>query len=166
MISKVQSYFIDYPAEARVWVFMAERSLTIPEMLVVDTYLQQFVPQWKAHGDALKADFELIDNQFVVIAVDETPAAATGCSIDSMTRFIKEIERKLGISFSNRMLISYIENDQIATESLANFKQKVKEGSITKNTIVYNNSVSNLSDFWDHWKEPIQDSWAANLLPD
>ncbi|MGI9526236.1 MAG: ABC transporter ATPase [Weeksellaceae bacterium] len=165
MISKIQSYFLDYPSQSRVWIFMGERSLSMPEQEVVKTYLNQFIPQWKAHGDALKAGYELIDNQFIVISVDETPAAASGCSIDSMTRFIKEIENKLKLSFTDRMLISYIDNDKIVTDKLATFKEKVKNGELKENTIVYNNSVSNLSDFWDHWQQPLHKSWAAPLLP-
>ncbi|MXV37952.1 ABC transporter ATPase [Flavobacteriaceae bacterium Ap0902] len=165
MISKVQSYFLDYPSESKLWVFMAERPLMAAELDVVKVYLNNFIPQWQAHGDALKAGFELIDNQFIVITVDETPAAASGCSIDSMTRIIKEIENKLGIRFTDRMLISYVEDGQLNTVKLSEFKQRVKNGEISKNATVYNNSVSNLSDFWDHWKQPIIESWAASLLP-
>ncbi|MDO5655881.1 MAG: hypothetical protein Q4G27_07050 [Flavobacteriaceae bacterium] len=164
MITKTQSYFLDYPAEAKVWIFMAERSLTQVESDVANSYLTQFVPQWKAHGDALKAGYELIDNQFIVVAVDETPAAASGCSIDSMTRIIKEIEQKTGVTFTDRMLIGYRENETIQTEKLPNFKAKVKSGEIGPETIIYNNSVTRLNDFWDSWEQPLQNSWAKNWI--
>lgn len=165
MINKVQSYFTDFPSTSKLWVFMAERELSPEEKELTIKNMNLFIPEWKAHGDELKAGFELINNQFIVVSVDETPAAASGCSIDSMTRFIKEIEKALGISFTNRMLVSYIENDKTFTEKLPTFKEKVKNGEIKENTIVYNNSVSNLSDFWDNWMQPIQESWAAPLLP-
>ena len=163
MLTKVQSYFIDYPSESKIWIFMAERPLNLVETDVVHTYMRQFIPQWKAHGNALKADFEFIDNQFLVVIVDETPAAASGCSIDSMTRFVKEIEKKLGISFTNRMLVTYKENGEFITEPLSKFQKRVHQGEIAENTIVYNNSVSTLSDFWDQWQLPLAKSWAKDL---
>ena len=166
MITKVQSYFLDYPAESKLWIFMAERALTLVEQDVVKTYMTQFVPQWKAHGNALKAGYELVENQFLVVVVDETPAAASGCSIDSMTRFVKEIEKKLGVTFTDRMLITYQENGEFVTEKMATFKSRVKNGELSENTLVYNNSVSNLSDFWDNWEQPLQESWAKSLLPE
>lgn len=165
MITLVQSYFRDYPAESRLWVFMAERKLDEVETKVIKTYMDQFMPQWNAHGNALKGGYEWIFDQFLVIAVDESPAAASGCSIDSLTRYIKLIEDKIGTSFTDRMLVSYFENDQMKTEKLFDFKKKVKNGDIAKNTIVFNNSVSNLSDFWDNWQQPLDQSWAANLVP-
>lgn len=165
MITKVQSYFLDYPSESKIWIFMAERSLTMTERDVVTTYMTQFIPQWKAHGNALKAGFELIENQFLVVIVDETPAAASGCSIDSMTRFIQEIEKKIGVSFTNRMLVTYIENNEFVTEPLLKFKQRVKCGELAENTIVCNNSVATLSDFWDNWQQPLAESWVKDLVP-
>ena len=107
----------------------------------------------------------LIDNQFLVVIVDETPAAASGCSIDSLTRYIKLIESKLELSFTNRMLITTEQNNQKHTLPLSEFKQNVKAGKYESDVIVYNNSVSTLSDFWDKWKQPLKNSWAAKLLP-
>lgn len=165
MITKVQSYFLDYPAESKLWIFMAERQLSGVEADVVKTFMTQFVPQWKAHSDALKAGFELIEDRFLVVVVDETPAAASGCSIDSLTRFIKEIESKTGVSFTNRMLVTYQQNSEFITNSLSDFKKKVKNGQLADDTIIYNNSVATLSDFWDNWEQPLNKSWAATLLP-
>lgn len=165
MITKTQSYFLDYPAEAKLWIFMAEKPLNVPEQEVVTTYMTQFVPQWKAHGNTLQAGFELIENQFLVVVVDETPAAASGCSIDTLTRFVQEIEKKIGISFTNRMLVTYQENSEFITEKLSVFKNRVKNGELAENTLVYNNSVSNLNDFWDNWEQPLAESWAKGLLP-
>ena len=163
MITKIQSYFLDYPAEAKLWIFMAERTLNKVETDVVIMYMTQFIPQWKAHGDALKAGYELIKNQFIVVTVDETPAAASGCSIDSLTRFIKEIEQKTGVIFTNRMLVAYRENDIIKTDKLSDFRQKVKSGEIKDDALIYNNGVATLNDFWDNWEKPLKESWAKSL---
>lgn len=158
MITLVQSYFGGYPAETKLWVFMAERKLDEVESKVLNTYMQQFIPQWHAHGSALKAGYELIYNQFIVVAVDESPASASGCSIDSLTRYIQMIESKLKISLTDRMLVGYETESGIKTEKLAAFKTKVKNGEMNKNTIVFNNSVFSLNEFWEHWQKPLEES--------
>lgn len=164
MISKTQSYFIDYPAQAKLWVFMAEHPLNDAEQEFVKHNMNRFIPQWQAHGNALKAGFEVIENQFLVVVVDENQASASGCSIDAMTRFVKEIEKELQLSFTNRMLVTYQENNSFKTVKLAEFKNKVKNGELTAKTIIYNNSVANLSDFWDNWEQPLSKSWAKGLM--
>lgn len=165
MITLVQSYFVGYPAQSKLWVFMAERKLNTVEKKVVNTYMQQFIPQWHAHGSALKAGYELIYDQFLVVAVDESPASASGCSIDSLTRYVQMMESKLGISFTDRMLVGYETENGIETEKLSEFKAKVKNGELSGDTVIFNNSVFSLNEFWDEWQQPLDKSWAANLLP-
>lgn len=165
MITLVQSYFRDYPAEAKLWIFMAEKKLDTGEGKVISAYMNDFLPEWNAHGDALKAGFEVIYNQFLVVVVDESPASASGCSIDALTRYIQMIEGKIGVSFTNRMLVNYMIDSENHIAKLSDFKTKVRNGELPENTIVFNNSVSNLSDFWDEWQQPLVESWAASLLP-
>ena len=98
MITLVQSYFRDFPAESKLWIFMADRKLEEVESQVLTFHMDQFMPQWNAHGSEIKAGYEIIHHQFLVVVADESSVTASGCSIDSLTRFVKMIEEKIGIS--------------------------------------------------------------------
>ena len=70
------------PDDARVWVFAAERALTPDEADAVLRTVDGFLGVWAAHGHPLTSGRELRESRFLVIAVDEAAAGASGCSID------------------------------------------------------------------------------------
>ena len=164
MITKNKSYFLDYPEDSRLWIFMGERSLNQAEEDFAKQALIEFMSQWNTHGAELKADFEIINNQFIVVLADQTSIVASGCSVDSLTRYIKHIEKELNVSFTNRMLIGYEDSGKIMTSNLLDFKAKIKSNEITPDTIIYDNSVHSLFDFREKWCLPLKDSWAKRFL--
>ena len=90
------------PDHSRVWVYQANRPFTAPEKQAIQDYLAPALTQWAAHGAGLNASFEIRFQQVIVIAVDETVNAASGCSIDASTRWFKEMGINLGIDFFDR----------------------------------------------------------------
>ncbi|HSH65747.1 MAG TPA: ABC transporter ATPase, partial [Bacteroidia bacterium] len=85
------------PSDSRLWVYQSSKLLTDTD---VDKLMQQgksFVESWTAHGAALKASFDIVYKRFIVIAVDEKQAQASGCSIDKSLAFIQSIEQEYGL---------------------------------------------------------------------
>ena len=94
--------FEQMPDHSRVWVYQANRSFSAAEIQAIQDYLIPSLSQWAAHGAGLNASFEIRFQQVIVIAVDETINAASGCSIDASTRWFKEMGASLGIDFFDR----------------------------------------------------------------
>ena len=90
------------PDHSRVWVYQANRPFSASETQAIENYLAPALTQWAAHGAGLNASFEIRFQQVIVIAVDETVNAASGCSIDASTRWFKEMGAELGIDFFDR----------------------------------------------------------------
>jgi len=149
--------------DSRIWIFQANRKFSIEEKENITNKLNNFIGDWNAHGAELLAGFDLPYDQFIVVAVDENQAAASGCSIDKLTKLVREIDADYSLDLLNRMLVSYETNEKILIEKLPTFKQKVKEGAI-KNVNVFNNGISSLKDFKQNWLVPLEDSWAKTLL--
>ena len=76
---------------ARVWVHVTNRRMTLDEARAVQSHLDEFVAGWKAHGDLLKAQAAVVHGWMVILAVDERPQQATGCSIDASVSALKQI---------------------------------------------------------------------------
>ncbi|MEL6976420.1 MAG: ABC transporter ATPase, partial [Bacteroidota bacterium] len=70
------------PDESRVWIYQSNRSFTEAEITEIKEGLAQFLTQWTAHGSELKAGFTIKYKRFIVIALDQSLAGASGCSID------------------------------------------------------------------------------------
>jgi hypothetical protein len=96
------------PDDSRVWVYAASRSLTHEEVEWIQSRLNEFVAKWSTHGAKMTADACILANHFVVIAVDEAQLTASGCSIDSSVRLMKELGQNLLIDFFDRLKV-YIE---------------------------------------------------------
>src|SRR5690625_7694503 len=77
--------------------------------------LEHFMGEWNAHGDSLTAAYAIPYNRFIVIANDETKVPVSGCSIDTLSHLIKEIEDKFQLGLLNRMLVSYAIGEEIIT---------------------------------------------------
>ena len=105
---------------------MADRSFDGTESDYIQSKLDEFVTvHWKSHGAKLDASGILINNQLIVLSVDDNSLGASGCSIDSSVKFIKELGTELKVDFFNRMyvLISNGEETQrVHISDLSNYK--------------------------------------------
>jgi hypothetical protein len=154
--------YIDFdqlPDEARVWVYQANRSLTNDEIGTVQKLLQSALTQWAAHGQALLASAEVVDNRFVVVGVDEGYNLPSGCSIDSSIRTLQEIGRQTGIDFFDRSAAVIAETGAVQTFALPVIKAAVTEGLIRTDMLMVNTLVKTKAEFKTNWQVPVADSW-------
>ena len=84
--------FEEIPDHARVWIYQANRPLSDTETQQAQQWGRQFVEQWAAHGQGLRASVTVLHHHFLVIALDEQHHAASGCSIDSSVGFVRILE--------------------------------------------------------------------------
>lgn len=156
--------FETLPDESRVWIYQSNRSFTDAEVIEIQEGLAQFITQWTAHGSQLKAGFIVKYKRFIVIALDQSHAGASGCSIDASVHFIQEIEKNYDVILLDRMNVSYKQGEYIAYKTLQDFKKMAKDRAISKNTIVFNNLVTNKLEFMEHWEVPASESWHSRFL--
>jgi hypothetical protein len=100
-----------------------------------------------------------------MIAVDESTAGASGCSIDAMTRLLSTLERELGLELANHAPVLYRAGDDVARVDRATFATRARRGEVSRDTIVFDNTVSRVSDVREgRWEVPARDSWHARLM--
>lgn len=149
---------------SRVWIYQASRSFNAEELEEVKAGLDQFIKEWTAHGSELQAGYEIRYNRFIVIALDQTNATASGCSIDASVRFIQALEKKYDIDLLDKMNVSYKQGEFVAYKTLIDFKKMAKNKSVSKNTIVFNNLVTNKLEYENHWEVPAEESWHGRFM--
>lgn len=155
---------ITLPDHARVWVFQADSFLSESDAEFLQREGNAFASVWKAHGKELGAQFAVLCNLFAVMAVDETIDGATGCSIDAFMRFMLQKQDELGVSFTNRMCIAYLENQEIRLcKSIDLVQFKINE-KITPETIVFDNLVTTLGEFKQFHLKPAAQTWLGSFL--
>jgi hypothetical protein len=156
--------FNTLPDTARIWIYQANRSFTSDELEVIKGELDNFLVYWTAHGKELKAGYEVRYKRFLVIGLDQSAQAATGCSIDASVHFIQQLEKKYDVELLDKMNVSYKQGEFVAYKTLLEFKAMGKQKAISKNTIVFNNLVATKGEYKEHWEVPASESWHARFV--
>lgn len=156
--------FESLPEDARVWIYQANRTFTEEEIQKLYVQLETFLKQWTAHGADLKAGFEIRYKRFIVIALDQSINAASGCSIDASVHFIQQLEKMYEVDLLDKMNVSYRSGDYIAYKPLTDFKKMAKDRAVSQNTIVFNNLVNNKEEYLNYWEVPARDSWHSRFM--
>jgi hypothetical protein len=152
------------PSDARVWVYQSNTLFSDAEVKALLEEGIKFISDWAAHGASLKASFDILFNRFIVIAVDEQQAMASGCSIDKSVKFVKELEQKFNLKLFDRMQVAYRKGDEIKVCSLSEFERSAKQGLVNGSTIVFNNMISSKKAFDEEWEVPLKQSWQNRVL--
>jgi len=152
------------PDSARIWIYPANRPLSEEESIKIQDKMQTFLTQWTAHGTDLQAGFKIIYKRFLVIALNEALQSASGCSIDASVRCIQEIEQEFNLTLLDKMNVTFRQGEYLAYKPLSEFKKLVKNRSVSKDTIVFNNLVLNKKELETLWEVPAQQSWHARFF--
>ncbi|WP_417871975.1 ABC transporter ATPase [Winogradskyella sp.] len=156
--------FDTLPEESRVWIYQANRSFSEEEIKELNSKLETFIEAWTAHGKDLQAGFKIVYKRFIVIALNQNLNLASGCSIDASVHFIQELEKDYNVDLMDKMNVSFKQGEFIAYKPLIDFKKMAKNNSVSKNTIVFNNLVTNIAEFKDNWEVPASESWHSRFI--
>jgi hypothetical protein len=153
------------PGDARAWVFGSDRTL---DAVAADTLLNEadlFLSQWKAHGAPLTVGRDWRYGRFLMVAVDQSTAGASGCSIDGLFRTLKALEPRLGASLVTSGLIFFRDtNGAIQSVDREEFTTLGAEGKIAPKTHVFDPTVTTLGEWRARFELTAGDSWHAKLL--
>ena len=150
--------FNTLPKESRIWIYASENALTEDQQSHILTYIADHLKGWNAHKVPLTAGVTILENHFIVIALDEGKNGASGCSIDTLQKTIQELEKDLSIALMNRLNVFC----KIGEELLCIPTYKL--GSVANNeTLFYDLTIQKKSEIKTFVK-PIKEGWCANFI--
>jgi hypothetical protein len=150
---------------SRIWIYQANRKLTAADQKLLSAGLTQMCEQWTAHGTPLDTSFNILNDQFIVLAVDETANGASGCSIDGSVRTLKNLQQPLGLDLFDRTLAAFELNGQIVIHRLSDIRNLFEKKALSADTIAFNNAVTTKGEWQTNWRVRVKDSWMARFLP-
>jgi hypothetical protein len=155
----------ELPDNARTWVFGSDRTLDASASDTLLKEVDRFLPQWKAHGAPLTVGKDWKYGRFLTVAVDQSTAGASGCSIDGLFRALKALEPSLGASLVTSGLIFFRdEKGVIESVDREEFTALGAEGKIAPDTHVFDPTVATLGEWKARFELNVGDSWHAKLL--
>jgi hypothetical protein len=157
----------DLPDSARTWVFGANKTLEGPASETLLVEVDRFLSQWKAHGSPLTVGRDWKYGRFLTVAVDQSTAGASGCSIDGLFRSLKALEPKLGASLVTSGLVFYRDQTgSIQSVDREGFAALGAQGKVQPSTNVFDPTVASLGEWRARFELEASQSWHSGLLPD
>jgi hypothetical protein len=159
------SPFSEISTSSRIWVYQSDRRITADNLPVINAFLEDYCHHWKAHGNPLKASFEIRFDHFIILAADESFNGTSGCSIDDSVRAIKQIESITGLNFFDRNLIAFRLDNEIELIPLTSLKEKFASGILNGASLAFNNFVSTKKQLETEWLVSAGNSWLKRYIP-
>jgi hypothetical protein len=157
--------FEGLPDSSRTWVFGSDRALDAAKSKILMKEVDGFLQQWKAHGAELTVGRDWRYDRFLTVAVDQSTAGASGCSIDGLFRTLKSLEPKLGASMVTSGLIFYCDgNGKVQSANRERFAALGAQGKIGPHTRVFDPTVTSLAEWRARFVLALKDSWHARLV--
>ena len=160
---KIQESEIIETNDYRVIIYPASRSFSPKESKMITEKLYDLLATWAAHGKPLSSSFKIEKNQFIIVCVDEEIEAASGCSIDALGKVMREIDAEYQLGLFDRMKASFVENSEVKTLKLQDFKRDLRDGKISQNIEVFDFSKNTYVAFLSDFLLPLKRSWAAGI---
>ena len=148
----------------RLWIHAAQRRLSAEEQKEINAQFSEFLKGWAAHGKSLKASFEILYDQLLILAVDEGFEQATGCSIDSSVQVVRAVDQRYDLDLFNRLNLTFLEDGAIRIVPMFELNKAYQQGLIDAESIFLDNSISSLTAFRNNWQLPFKDSWAFKKI--
>ena len=157
--------FESLPDASRVWVFGSDQPLGEDAEKRLLKGVDEYLGEWKAHGEALTVAREWRDNRFLAVAVDQSSAGASGCSIDGLFRVLQRIQADAGVNMIGGGRVFY-RDDHAAVRCVprSEVPDLVNSGAITRDTVIFDTTLTDLGAFRACFETRAKDSWVKEAL--
>ncbi len=157
----------DLPDSARAWVFGADKNLDAGATDLLLREVDRFLSQWNAHGAPLTVGRDWKYGRFLTVAVDQSTAGASGCSIDGLFRTLKALESRLGASLVTSGVVFYRgQKGAVECTGRDRFTTLSIEGKVGPDTRVFDPTVTTLGEWRARFELDAAHSWHSGLLHD
>jgi hypothetical protein len=157
--------FETLPDASRVWVFGSDRQLSDEGTKALLKGVDAHLEDWKAHGAPLTVGRTWREGRFLVVAVDQSTAGASGCSIDGLFRVLQQLEREAGASLIGGGRVFYRDaTGAVQSCSQGDIGALAQRGAITADTVVFDASLTDLGTWRGCFERPAKESWVNTLL--
>ncbi|MCF6296917.1 MAG: ABC transporter ATPase [Flavobacteriaceae bacterium] len=156
--------FSSLPDNSKIWIYQSSRKFLDTEVSEISSKMEQFITNWKRHGDDLKGSYQIKYNQFIVLAVDQSYNEASGCSVDASTHVFKQFEVQYQVDLFNKMNTAFKDGDNINIVSLSDFQNFINQQKINTKTIVFNNLINTKKELETVWEVSADKSWHSRYF--
>ena len=157
--------FEQLPDDARLWVFAADRDLAPEERDTLLATVDGFLAGWAAHGAPLTCGRDLRYERFLLVAVDERSAGVSGCSIDALTRQLRQLESRFGLALLDNGPVNFREGNAIRRVTRPEFHRLAEAGALSAAIVVFDNTTPTVGAVRaGRWETAARNTWIGRTF--
>jgi len=157
--------FETLPDSARVWIFGSDRPIDEESTGTLMKAVEDFLSEWKAHGEPLTVGYEWRFGRLLVVGVDQRTAGASGCSIDGLFRVLQGLANRIGTNLVGGGRVFYRDlHGEVQSAERHELKELAATGAIRDDSVVFDTSLTDLGSLRSGFERAARKSWAAKLL--
>jgi hypothetical protein len=156
----------DLPAGSRVWVFAANRPLTVDDEVRLADVVARVHGVWTKKSPCVRGVHEFRDGRFLVVGADEREDKVSGCGIDAMMQWVRQLEEEGGLRLVDRMQVFWRGADgAVRSATRAEFQRLLASGALGPGTPVFDTAASTSDVFTaGRFELPLAESWHARIF--
>ncbi|RUA10842.1 MAG: ABC transporter ATPase [Flavobacteriia bacterium] len=102
------------------------------------------------------------DRFLIFFIAEDTPLGLE--QNEKIIEFIQQLEKDYKVSLIDKIKVFFKQGAYVQVKEVPDFKKMIKNRSITKKTIVFNNFISTKAEFDCCWEVPADESWISHFF--
>lgn len=151
------------PDNSKVWIYPANRKFYPQEISEIRSKIEIFLKNWTQETTSVSSKYALFYDRFIVIFTSPELILKTG-TVDRLVSFILELQQAYDLELLDKMNVCFKQGTHVQYKELKSFKQLIKNRSVNRNTIVFDNRVATKNEFDNFWEIPASESWYDHLF--
>jgi hypothetical protein len=153
--------FAQIPDHARIWIFGSAEPIVESDARRLLERVDEFVGSWLAHGQPVVGGYDWRYDRFLIVAADERATGVSGCSIDSLFRSLRDVERETGRTLLDSSPVWFRDQSgEIRSVPRGEFRQLMRDGDVPDDALVFDNTVNTVGALRSgEWERPLRESW-------
>lgn len=154
------------PPGSRVWVFAANRPLTEEDEARLADVVSRVFDVWAKKSPCVRGVREFREGRFLVVGADEREDRVSGCGIDAMMQWVRQLEAESGLRLVDRMLVFWRGDDgAVRSATRGDFTRLLASGEVGPATPVFDTAASTSDVFRaGRFVLPLAESWHAQIF--
>lgn len=144
---------------SKFYVYPSSKKFYPNELIVINKKIEKFLQDISG----INIFFEIKYQRFIIIIIsDETPLNYD--QNESLIDLLKVFENEFNISLIDKVKVFFKQGEYVQVKEIIDFKKLIKNGSISKKMIVFNNFINTKFEYDCCWEVPAGESWISHLF--
>lgn len=148
--------------KAKIFLYPSNKKFFPDLLLKIQNEVHLFVEQWSSKNE-IEVGFKIEYQRFIIIGINPGQTITTAI-IDELVSFIFKLQSEHETELLDKLNVCFKQGEFVQYKEVKEFKKLIKNKSVTKSTIVFNNLINTKSELESDWELPAEDTWYDRMF--